>query len=79
MPEYFDDDERQIDPDVIPFAKPGLCITCERDDQPGEQGILCNLTRIGQHAEEEFICDAYEPKETFLVTPSWNKVQKRIG
>jgi len=62
MPKYFDDDRKQINPDIIPFTKPGLCITYERDDQAGEEGILCNLTRIEQHGEEESLCDAYEPK-----------------
>jgi hypothetical protein len=62
MSKYFDDDRKQINPDGIPFTKPGLRITYERDDQAGEEGILCNLTRIEQHGEEESLCDAYEPK-----------------
>ena len=47
-PKYFDDDGTEINPDVIPFPKPGLCITCKKDGQVGEEEILCNLTRIEQ-------------------------------
>jgi hypothetical protein len=30
-PKYFDDDGTEISPDLIPFPKPGLCITCKKD------------------------------------------------
>lgn len=62
-PKYFDDDGTEINPDLIPFPKPGLCITCKKDGQVGEEEILCNLTRSDQQGEEEFICEAYEQKD----------------
>jgi hypothetical protein len=58
---YFEDDGTEINPDLIP--KPDLCITCKKDGRPGEEEILCNLTRTGQHVEETFVCEAYEPEE----------------
>ena len=64
-PKYFNDDGTEINPDLIP--KPSLCITCKKDGQSGEEEILCNLTRADpqadQQGEEEFICEAYEPRE----------------
>ncbi len=59
-PKYFDDDGTQINPDLVP--KPDLCVSCKKDGQP-DQEILCNLTRADQQGEDEFRCDAYEPKE----------------
>ncbi len=60
-PKYFDDDGIEINPDLVP--KPDLCISCKKDGQPGEEEILCNLTRADQQGEEEeFYCEAYEPK-----------------
>ena len=59
-PKFFDDDGTEINPDLIP--KPDLCITCKKDSIPDNEEILCNLTRIGQQGNKEFICDAYEPK-----------------
>lgn len=58
---YFDNDGNEINPDLIP--KPDLCITCRRDSLRGKQEVLCILTRADQQADEEFICEAYEPKE----------------
>lgn len=40
-PKYFDDDGTEIDPDLIPFPKPGLCITCKKDGQVGEEEFIC--------------------------------------
>ena len=53
-PKYFDDNGTEINPDVIPFPKPGLCITCKKDGQAREEEILCNLTRIDQQGEGEY-------------------------
>ena len=58
---YFNDDGSEINPDLI--SKPSLCITCKKNSLPGEEQILCNLTRADQQGEKEFICEAYEEKE----------------
>jgi len=56
---FFNDDGKEIDPDLI--AKPDLCVSCKKDDDPGEE-ILCTLTRADQIGEEPFRCEAFEPK-----------------
>ena len=60
-PKYYDDDGTEINPDLIP--KPSLCITCRKDEQSGEEEILCTLTRSDQQGKTEFRCEAYEPEE----------------
>ena len=60
-PKYFDDDGTEINPDLIP--KHDLCITCKKDGRPGEEEILCNVTKTDQQEEETFICEAYEPRD----------------
>ena len=57
---FYDDNGREINPDLI--AKPSLCISCAKDDDPMEEP-LCALNRLDQKDEEEFLCDAYTPKE----------------
>ncbi len=52
---FCDDDGAEINPDLI--AKPGLCVTCAKDDDPSE-GPLCALIRLDQEGEDEFRCDA---------------------
>ncbi len=52
---FFRDDGTAINPDLI--RKPGLCITCRKDDDPQEE-ILCTLTRADQRGEEVFQCEA---------------------
>ena len=59
---FYLDDGTKIDPNLIP--KPGLCITCAKDDDATEPA-LCILTRIDQMDDDEFICHAYEPKRSF--------------
>lgn len=59
-PKYFDDDGAEINPDLI--SKPDICITCKKDGLSGEEEILCILTRADQQGQDEFVCDAYEPK-----------------
>ena len=61
QPKYFNDDGTEFNPDLIP--KPSLCISCKKDGLPGEEEILCDLTRADQQGEDEFICEAYEPKD----------------
>jgi len=56
---YYLDDGTKIDPNLIP--KPGLCLTCKKDDDPAEE-ILCTLTRIDERDDSEFVCYSYEPK-----------------
>ncbi len=56
---FFCDDGTPINPDLI--RKPSLCVTCRKDDDPQEE-ILCTLTRMDQQGEEQFQCDAFEPR-----------------
>jgi hypothetical protein len=56
---FFRDDGTEIDPDLI--AKPSLCVSCRKDDDPDEE-IPCTLARADQQGEEEFECFAFEPK-----------------
>lgn len=56
---FFRDDGTEINPDLI--AKPGLCVSCRKDEDPNEE-TLCVLTRADQQGEEEFKCFAFEPK-----------------
>lgn len=56
---YFDDDSNELNPNLIP--KPSLCVSCRKDDDETER-IVCNLTRLDQQDEPEFICFAYESK-----------------
>jgi hypothetical protein len=54
---YFNDDGTEINPDEI--KKPSLCVICQKDLDPNEE-ILCNLTRMDQRNNDEFICEAFE-------------------
>ncbi|HXZ43759.1 MAG TPA: hypothetical protein VEH53_02945 [archaeon] len=56
---FFRDDGSEINPDLI--AKPSLCVSCRKDDDPDEE-ILCTLTRADQQGEAEFECFAFDPK-----------------
>ena len=56
---YYDDDGTELNPDLI--SKPSLCISCRRNEIPGEEEVLCNLTRLDQQDETDFHCEAYEP------------------
>lgn len=53
---YYDDDGNELDPTTIP--RPGLCLMCEKLDDPGEE-ILCNLNRLDQVDEPQFKCGAF--------------------
>ncbi len=57
---YFHDDGTEINADLVP--KPGLCLTCKKDDAGGKEAILCILTRNDQKGGKDFECDAYEPR-----------------
>jgi hypothetical protein len=57
---FCDDDGAEINPDII--AKPSLCASCAKDDDPSEEP-LCVLIRLDQRDEEESECGAYVPKE----------------
>jgi len=57
---FYDDDGSKLNPDLIP--KPVLCLSCSKDDDPNED-ILCNLNRLDQAGDEEFICYAYMQKQ----------------
>ena len=58
--QFFNDDGTEVNPDLIP--KPSLCISCKKDGLPNEE-TLCSLTRVTQQGDDEFICEAYEPKK----------------
>ncbi len=60
-PKFYDDDGTEFNPDLI--SKPDLCISCMKDGLSEKEEILCGLTRADQLGEDEFICEAYEPKE----------------
>ena len=53
------DDGSEFDPELVP--KPGLCVTCRKDDDP-EEYICCILTRADQQDEPEFRCYGYAPR-----------------
>ena len=53
---YYNDDGTEVNPDLYP--KPSLCVLCTNNDKASEE-IVCNLTRMDQVNDEEFICDAY--------------------
>ena len=57
---FFDDDGNELNPDLV--SKPDLCVSCAKDGDPNEE-IVCTLTRLDQADEDEFRCDAYEPKQ----------------
>jgi hypothetical protein len=59
IPKFFNDDGTEVNPDLIP--KPPLCITCKKDETSSEE-ILCNLNRMDQLGNDEFICGAYQEK-----------------
>lgn len=56
----YDDDGTRIEPETTP--KPGLCVTCKRDDEAGHEQMLCLLNRNDQRDEPDFECGAYEPR-----------------
>jgi hypothetical protein len=55
----FRDDGAVINPILI--KKPGLCVSCRKDDDPQEE-ILCTLVRADQQDETEFRYEAFEPR-----------------
>ena len=58
---YFDDDGNELNPDLV--SKPNLCIRCKKDELLDEdEEILCNLARLDQNDQKEFICYAFVPK-----------------
>ncbi len=57
---YFNDDGTEINADLVP--KPGLCLTCKKDNAGGKEEILCTLTRNDQKDEGDFECGTFEPK-----------------
>ena len=61
--QLFDDDGTEVTADLIP--KPGLCLSCVKDDDPEEQHA-CLLTRFDQQAEEECCCFAYVARKSEL-------------
>jgi hypothetical protein len=59
---YFDGDGNELNPDLI--SKPHLCVGCAKDEiEDEDETVLCNLTRLDQSEEKEFICYGFEPKK----------------
>ena len=58
---YYDDEGNEINPELV--SKPSLCITCIKDDDPNEK-ILCDLNRMDQCNEKDFICYSYKSKDS---------------
>jgi len=58
---FFDDDGTEVNADLI--AKPSLCTSCAKDEDPAQEP-LCTLNRFDQQGEEDFQCGAYVPKAT---------------
>ena len=56
----YDGDGTKIEPGTTP--KPSLCVTCRKDDEDGEEQMLCLLNRNDQRDEPDFECGAYEPR-----------------
>lgn len=56
----YNDDGTKIDTETVP--KPSLCFTCKKDDEGGEELMLCLLNRNDQRDEPDFRCGAYKPK-----------------
>jgi hypothetical protein len=57
---FFNDDGTEINTHLVP--KPGLCITCKKDNAAGKEEILCILTRNDQKVDKDFECGVYEPR-----------------
>jgi hypothetical protein len=58
---FFNDDGTEFNADLVP--KPGLCLTCKKDNAGGKEETLCTLTRNDQKNDDDFECGAYEPNE----------------
>lgn len=56
---YFNDDGTPLNPVLIPT--PQLCLSCDKHEVVNEE-ILCNLTRLDQADEKEFICYGFQNK-----------------
>ena len=57
---YFDDDGNEVNPNLI--AKPSLCVSCAKDDDP-EEVVLCALNRLGQRGRRRFQVRRIRPQE----------------
>lgn len=58
---YFDDDGSEMYADWAP--KPGLCVTCRKDNAGGKEEMLCIRNCNDQKDDTDFECGAYEPKQ----------------
>ena len=58
---FFDNDGTELNPGLA--AKPSLCTTCKKDDDPSQLN-LCDLNRLDQKGEDEFQCGEYSQKES---------------
>jgi hypothetical protein len=56
--EGFDKEEDEtLDLELV--AKPSLCLSCKKDNDPNEEE-MCMLTRMDCDEGDEFLCGAYE-------------------
>jgi hypothetical protein len=53
---FFNDDGTPVNPSWV--SKPGLCVTCRHDNDPGQE-VFCALTRVDQQGGDGFRCEAY--------------------
>lgn len=60
LPQHHYDNGNEINPSFVP--KPSLCINCKKEEL-GTEEILCDLTRMDQQGNDEFNCEAYEPRD----------------
>ena len=55
---FYSDDGEKLNPNLCP--KPQLCLSCKKNDEGGEEEMLCTLTRLDQRNSKKFECYAYE-------------------
>lgn len=53
------DNGEELNPNLI--SKPDMCTTYRKDEDENEE-IVCNLNRLDQACDKEFICYAYESR-----------------
>lgn len=54
---YYDEAGNELDPSTITVPK--MCLLCEKHGD-AEEKILCDLNRLDQRYEPQFICGGFE-------------------
>ncbi len=49
---FYSDDGEKLNPNLYP--KPQLCLSCKKNDEGGEEEMLCTLTRLDQRNSKNF-------------------------